>query len=286
MELNWLKKKLVCSSEQRRLLVEPAHLEISVRRQCELLGVNRSGLYYQPVGESEENLALMRLIDEEYTRRPFYGSRRMTVWLREQGQEVNRKRVARLMGVMGLEAVYPKPKLSQPGEGHKIYPYLLEGVEATHVNQVWSTDITYIRMAGGFAYLVAVMDWFSRFVLSWAPSVTMEPGFCLEALKRALRWGRPEIFNSDQGAQFTSEKFTGELEARGIAVSMDGRGRCLDNIFIERVWRSLKYEEVYLRDYARVPEARAGIGNWFRFCNHERPRQSLKYRTPAKLYLG
>jgi len=277
---------LVCSTDERRRLVEPEHEEISVRRQCELLGVNRSGLYYRPVGESAENLRLMRWIDEQYTRRPFYGSRRMTVWLREQGYAVNRKRVARLMEVMGIQAVYPKPKLSQPGEGHKIYPYLLEGVEVTRINQVWSTDLTYVRMAEGFVYLVAVMDWFSRFVLSWALSVTMELGFCLEALRRALRWGRPEVFNSDQGSQFTSQKFTGELESRGIAVSMDGRGRCLDNIFIERLWRSLKYEEVYLRDYVRVPEARAGIGRWFQFYNHERPHQSLGYRTPAGLYLA
>jgi putative transposase len=274
------------STEQKRLLVEPGHGEISVRRQCDLLGVNRSGLYYEPVGESEENLKLMRLIDEEYTRHPFYGSRRMTVWLRDQGHEVNRKRVSRLMEVMGIEALYPKPRLSQPGEGHKLYPYLLKGVEVTRVNQVWSTDITYIRMAEGFVYLVAVMDWFSRFVLSWALSVTMELDFCIEALKRALGRGRPEIFNSDQGSQFTSEKFTGELETRGITISMDGRGRCFDNIFIERLWRSLKYEEIYLRDYRLVLEARAGIGNWFRFYNQQRPHQSLGYRTPAKLYLG
>ena len=280
------KIKLACSSEQRRLLVEPEHAEISLRRQCELLGVNRSSLYYEPAGESPENLMLMRLIDQEYTRRPFYGSRRLTEWLRDQGYLVNRKRVARLMELMGIEAVYPKPKLSQPGEGHKIYPYLLEGVEVTRVNQVWSTDITYIRMAAGFVYLVAVIHWFSRFVLSWALSATLELSFCLEALKRALRRGRPEVFNSYQGSQFSSEKFTGELESRGIAVSMDGRGRCLDNIFIERLWRSLKYEEVYLRDYARVREAEAGIGAWFQFYNHQRPHQSLGYRTPAGLYLA
>lgn len=257
-----------------------------MRRQCDLLGLNRSGLYYQPSGESEQNLMLMRLIDKEYTRRPFYGNRRMTAWLCGQGHEVNRKRVARLMEVMGIEAIYPKPKLSQPGAGHKIYPYLLRDVAVTRVNQVWSTDITYIPMAHGFVYVVAVMDWFSRFVLSWALSVTMELSFCVEALQRALRRGRPEIFNSDQGSQFTSEKFTGELESRGIAISMDGRGRFLDNIFIERLWRSLKYEEVYLRDYTLVPEARAGIGAWFRFYNRERPHQSLGYRTPAGLYLG
>ena len=257
-----------------------------MRRQCDLLGVNRAGLYYQPAGESEENLMLMRLIDEQYTRRPIYGSRRLVAWLRGQGHGVNRKRVARLMEVMGIQAIYPKPRLSQPGEGHKIYPYLLEGVEVTRVNQVWSTDITYIRMDGGFVYLVAVMDWFSRFVLSWALSVTMEVGFCMEALQRAFRRGRPEIFNSDQGSQFTSDQFTGALQARGIAVSMDGRGRCFDNIFIERLWRSLKHEEVYLHDYTLVAEARAGIGNWFRFYNHERLHQSLGYRTPAGLYLA
>jgi putative transposase len=217
-------------------------------------------------------------------RRPFYGSRRMMLWLHEQGYVVGRHRVRRLMELMGLEAVYPKPKLSQPGEGHKIYPYLLNGVPITRVNQVWSTDITYIRMAEGFVYLVAVMDWFSRFVLSWALSLTMEVDFCLEALDRALRWGRPEIFNSDQGSQFTCEKFTGVLTECGVAISMDGRGRCLDNIFIERLWRSLKYEEVYLRDYTRVPEARTGIGNWFRFYNHQRFHQSLDYRTPASVF--
>jgi len=251
-----------------------------------LLGVNRAGLYYEPVGESEENLRLMRLLDEQYTRVPFYGSRKMTEWLATQGQKVNRKRVSRLMAVMGIEAVYPKPRLSQPGEGHKIYPYLLRGVEVESINQVWSTDITYIRMARGFVYLVAVMDWFSRFVLSWSLSLTMELDFCVEALQCALRRGRPGIFNSDQGSQFTSEKFTGELEARDIAISMDGRGRCMDNIFIERLWRSLKYEEVYLKDYASVAEAKDSIARYFRFYNHERLHQSLDYRTPAAMYTG
>ena len=262
------------------------HAEISVRRQCELLGVNRAGLYYESRGESEENHLLMRLLDEQYTRTPFYGSRKMTEWLRAKGYEVNRKRVSRLMELMGVEAVYPKPKLSAPGEGHKIYPYLLSGVAVTRVNQVWSTDITYIRMAQGFVYLVAVMDWFSRYVLSWSLSLTMELDFCVEALKRALRRGRPEIFNSDQGSQFSSEKFTGELQARQIAISMDGRGRCMDNIFIERLWRSLKYEEVYLKDYASVTEARAGLQSYIRFYNQERLHQSLDYRTPAALYKG
>jgi putative transposase len=269
-----------------RLLVERSHPEISVRRQCELLGVNRSGLYYEPVGESEENLLLMRLLDEQYTRTPFYGSRKMTEWLASVGHAVNRKRVSRLMELLGLQAVYPKPNLSQPGEGHRIYPYLLRGATVERVNQVWSTDITYIRMAQGFLYLVAVMDWFSRFVLSWSLSLTMEVEFCVEALKRALRRGRPDIFNSDQGPQFTSEKFIGELAEHRIAISMDGRGRCMDNIFVERLWRSLKYEEVYLKDYASVAEARAGIARYFQFYNHQRLHQSLDYRTPAAIYMG
>jgi len=266
--------------------VDEDHPEISVRRQCELLGVSRGSLYYEPVGESEENLRLMRLMDEQYTRAPFYGSRRMTAWLAAQGFQVNRKRICRLMALMGIEAVYPKPRLSQPGEGHRIYPYLLRGMEVERVNQVWSTDITYIRMAQGFVYLVAVMDWYSRFVLSWALSLTMEIDFCVEALQCALHRGRPGIFNSDQGAQFTRARLTGELEARNIAVSMDGRGRCMDNIFIERLWRSLKYEEVYLKDYESVAEARAGIDRYFRFYNQERLHQSLDYRTPAAIYKG
>src|ERR1039457_4074113 len=248
-------------------MVDRDHAEISIRRQCQLLGANRSGLYCEPLGESEENLQLMRLLDEQYTRTPFYGSRRM------EG--------------MGIEAVYPKPKLSLPGEGHKIYPYLLREVKVTRLNQVWSTDITYIRMAQGFVYLVAVMDWFSRYILSWRLSLTLELDFCIEALKYALRGGRkPEIFNSDQGSQFTSEKFTGDLAAREIGISMDGRGRCMDNIFIERLWRSLKYEEVYLKDYESVAEARTGIEKYLRFYNQERLHQSLAYRTPAAIYLA
>jgi putative transposase len=249
-----------------------------------LLGLSRASLYYERVEESRENVKLMKLIDQQYTRVPFYGSRRMTAWLQEQGHAVNRKRVARLMRMMGIEAVYPKPKLSQPGEGHKIYPYLLKTLKIERPDQVWCTDITYIPMAQGFLYLVAVMDWFSRFVLSWALSLTLEVEFCLEALGRALWRGRPEIFNSDQGSQFTSERFLGELERRNIAISMDGRGRCLDNIFIERLWRSLKYEEVYLKDYQLVPEAHAGIEKYFQFYNYERLHQSLNYQTPAAIY--
>jgi putative transposase len=264
--------------------VDREHAEFSVRRQCELLGVNRSSLFYKPRGESEENLRLMRLLDEQYTRTPFYGSRKMTEWLGTQGYNVNRKRISRLMEVMGIEAVYPKPKLSQPGDGHRIYPYLLRGVTVDRPDQVWSTDITYIRMGQGFVYLVAVMDWYSRYVLSWSLSLTMEVDFCIEALRNALRRGRPEIFNSDQGSQFTSEKFTDELAAKDIAISMDGRGRCMDNIFIERLWRSLKYEEVYLKDYESVKEARTGIERYLRFYNQERLHQSLDYRTPVAIY--
>lgn len=267
--------------ESLRALLESGPGTLSLSHQCALLGLARSTCYYAPRGETSENLALMRRLDEEYMKCPFYGSRKFAVVL-----GVNRKRVRRLMRLMGLEAAGYTRRTSAPQPGHRIYPYLLRNLAIDRPDQVWSTDITYIRMAAGFVYLVAVMDWFSRFVLSWALSVTLELGFCLAALKRALRCGRPEIFNSDQGSQFTSEKFTGELESRGIAVSMDGRGRCLDNIFIERLWRSLKYEEVYLRDYTRVPEAQAGISAWFRFYNHERPHQSLGYRTPAGLYLA
>lgn len=260
------------------------HPDISVRRQCELLGVNRSGLYYEPAGESEENLLLMRLLDEQYTQTPYYGSRKMAAWLATLGRVVNRKRVSRLMRLLGIEAVYPKPKLSRPGEGHRIYPYLLRDTAVERVNQVWGTDITYIRMAHGFGYLVAVMDWFSRFVLSWSLSPTMEVEFCIEALRRALRRGRPEVFNSDHGAQFTSERFTGVLTDQRVSISMDGRGRCMDNIFVERLWRSLKYEEVYLKDYRSLSEARAGIDHYLWFYNHKRLHQSLDYQTPAAIY--
>jgi putative transposase len=221
-------------------------------------------VYYQPVQASQENLVLMKLIDQQYLERPFYGSRRMTAWLRSQGYRVNRKRV-RLLGIMGLRAIYRRPRTSQPAPGHRVYPYLLRGTEITRPNQVWTADITYIPMARGFLYLVAIMGWHSRYVLSWRLSNTMEGDFCIEALEEALRKGRPEIFNTDQGAQFTSEAFTGLLEEHGIRISMDGKGRYTDNLFIERLWRSLKYEEVYLRAYAGGTEARAGIGRYFGF---------------------
>ena len=228
----------------------------------------------------------MRLLDAQYTATPFYGTRRMTAWLRSQGYAVNRKRVTRLMRQMGMEALYTKPQLSQPGVGHKIYPYLLRGVKIERVNHVWSADITYIRVQQGFIYLVAVIDWWSRYVLSWAVSVTLDGYFCLEALERALRWGRPEIFNTDQGAQFTSQAFTERLRQGEIQISMDGRGRALDNVFVERLWRSVKYEEVYLREYNTVQEARQGLGSYFGFYNEERLHQALGYRTPAAVYRG
>jgi putative transposase len=256
-----------------------------VRRQCELLGLNRSSLYYPPAGETAANLRLMRRIDEQYTACPFYGSRKMTAWLKEVHQEeVNRKRVQRLMRLMGLEAIYPKPRLSQAGRGHRIYPYLLRGVAIERPDQVWSADITYVPMAAGFMYLAAVIDWYSRYVIAWRLSNSLDGSFCVEMLEEALGRGRPEVFNTDQGVQFTAEAFTGRLVAAGVAVSMDGRGRCLDNVFVERLWRTVKYEELYLRGYERVPELAGGLARYFGFYNQERLHQSLGYRTPAAVY--
>lgn len=265
-------------------MVEPGHLRISVRRQCELLGLSRAALYYEPRPESTENLRLMRLLDEQYTRTPYYGIRRMAAWLRTQGYQVNHKRVQRLLRLMGLEAIYPKPHLSRLGAGQQIYPYLLRGVNIERVNQVWSTDITYIRLLHGFVYLVAILDWFSRYVLAWEIAVTLDNEFCISALERALAHGQPEIFNSDQGVQFTSAAFTERLKVRGIRISMDGRGRALDNIFVERLWRTLKYEEVYLHDYRSVPEAIHGLGRYFAFYNSERLHQALNYQTPEAVH--
>ena len=236
--------------------------------------------------ESPENLRLMGLIDKEYTEHPFYGSRRMTAWLNEdQGETVNRKRVQRLMRLMGLEAVYPKPNLSA-GRKHKVYPYLLRGVTIDRPDQVWSTDITYIGLPGGFMYLAAIIDWYSRYVIGGQLSNTLDGSFCLEMLREALSQGKPEVFNTDQGVQFTAETFTSELEAAGVKVSMDGVGRCLDNVFVERLWRSVKYEDVYLRGYESVPELERGLTAYFRFYNRERPHQSLGYRTPAEVHAG
>jgi putative transposase len=228
----------------------------------------------------------MRLLDEKYTDTPYYGIRRMTAWLRSQGYAVNRKRVARLLRKLGLETVYPKPRTTQLHPAHRVYPYLLRGVSISRVNQVWSTDITYIRLHAGFIYLVAVMDWFSRYVLSWAVSITMDVGFCLEALEQALEVAHPDIFNTDQGAQFTSLDFTGRLESAGIRISMDGRGRALDNVFVERLWRTVKQEEVYLKDYRTPREATQELGRFFRRYNEHRQHQSLDYQTPAAVYFG
>jgi putative transposase len=266
--------------------VEEGHAAISIRRQCELLGLNRSTWYYEVAEESETNLCLMRQIDEQYLETPFYGSRRMTAWLQQGGQAVNRKRVQRLMRVMGLEAIYPKPRLSVAGAGHKVYPYLLRNVAIARADQVWSTDITYIPLPNGFMYLTAVLDWHSRYVLSWQLSNTLDVGFCLEALDEALRQGCPEVFNTDQGAQFTATSYTGRLQAAGAKVSMDGKGRCLDNVFVERLWRTVKYEEVYLWRHETVPALQEGLRRYFRYYNEQRRHQALDYQTPASVYRG
>jgi putative transposase len=233
-----------------------------------------------------EDLRLMRLIDERYTACPFYGSRRMTVWLARHGESVNRKRVQRLLRVMGLEAIYPKPRLSARAAGHRVYPYLLRGVAVERPGQVWSADITYVPLPGGFMYLAATIDWYSRLVVAWRLSNTLDGAFCLEMLEEALGRGTPEVFNTDQGVQFTAGAWAGRLEAAGVRVSMDGRGRCLDNVFVERLWRSVKHEDVYLRGYESVPELERGLAAYFRFYNTERPHQSLGYRTPAEVHAG
>jgi len=249
-----------------------------------LLDISRSGLYYQPTGISEENLTLMKLIDRQYLVTPFYGARKIAAWLKSQGQGVNRKHVRRLMRTMGLKAIYRRPRTSQPAAGHKIYPYLINGIKITRPNQVWAADITYIPMARGFLYLVAIIDVYSRYVLSGRLSNTLDANFCVEALYEALKRGRPEIFNTDQGSQFTSEAFTGLLKQHGVRISMDGKGSYNDNLFIERLWRSVKYEEVYLKAYQDGKEARSSIGNYFRFYNTERPHQALGYRTPTEVF--
>lgn len=266
------------------MLVETHHPSISISRQCELLGLSRSGYYYEPYPESEENLTLMRLLDIQYMDTPYYGIRRMQWVLQQKGYSVNHKRVARLLRLMGLEAVYPKPNLSKANPAHKIYPYLLRGIAIEQVNQVWSTDITYIPMTKGFMYLVAVMDWYSRFVLGWQLSNSLEVDFCLDALESSFGYGQPQIFNSDQGAQFTAIAFTDKLAAKNIRISMDGRGRALDNVFIERLWRNVKYEYVYLHAPNSGKELWAGINDYFTRYNYQRPHQSLGYRTPAQVY--
>ena len=266
------------------MLVDADHAELSVRRQCELLGLNRATFYYQPASATPESLRLMRLIDEAYTAHPFLGSRRMTIWLGKRGEAVNRKRVQRLMRFMGLEAIYPKPRLSLAGRGHRIYPYLLRNVKIERPDQVWSTDITYLPLRAGFMYLAATIDWYSRYVIAWRLSNTLDGSFCLEMLEEALRRGKPEVFNTDQGVQFTAGAWTDRLASAGVAVSMDGRGRCLDNVFVERLWRSVKYENVYLYGYETVPQVQHGLERYFGFYNEERFHQSLDYLTPAMVY--
>ena len=275
------------SRAARVTMLDRTDPRVSLVRQCRLVGISRSSIYYRSKAPDAATLELMRRIDQQYLKTPFYGSRKMTIWLREQGYAVGRDRVRRLMRLLGLEAIYQKPRTSTPHPEHRIYPYLLRDLAITRPNQVWCADVSYIPMARGFLYLVAIMDWFSRYVLSWQLSVSLHADFCVDALEVALaHHGKPEIFNTDQGAQFTSAAFTGVLQEAGIDISMDGKGRCMDNIFIERLWRSLKYEEVYLKAYATIAEAKAGIGSWIGFYNEERLHQALGYRTPAKVYAG
>jgi putative transposase len=269
------------SIEFKRECIEPDHRRLSVRRQCELLGLNRSSWYYEAVGESPETLALMRRIDEQYLKKPYYGSRKMA-----EVMGIDRKRAQRLMRLMGLEAIYPKPRLSQNTKEHRIYPYLLRNVKIVRPDQVWSSDITYVPMPQGWMYLTVVMDWFSRYVLSWRLSNTLDGLFCLEALEESLGNGTPEIFNTDQGVQYTAEAFTGRLEAAGVAVSMDGRGRWMDNVFVERLWRTVKYEHLYLHDYVTPRALQAGLANYFPDYNQERIHASLDYQTPMAVYLA
>jgi len=276
------------SVSEKRSCIEPAHKQLSISRQCKLIELPRSS-YYRPGlgGESPENLELMRLIDEEYMRHPFYGARSFRDWLIKQGYNVNRKRVQRLMRMMGIASIAPKPNTSKACPAHKKYPYLLRELEINRPDHVWCSDITYIRMRGGFVYLTAVMDWHSRFVLSWEVSVTMGDDFCVSALTSAIRrYGKPEIFNTDQGVQFTGNAFTGVLKENDIKISMDGKGRWMDNVFIERLWRSVKYEEVYIKEYDSVTELVQSLKQYFNFYNFERSHQALDRKTPAELYFG
>jgi putative transposase len=285
VELDWLKKNLDSTIEEKRKLIEPSHPQIDIERQCELIGLNRSSYYYQPRRENDYNESLMRKLDELYTKEPLYGVRRMTAVLRREGENVNVKRIRRLLRLMRLEATYPKPNTSKGSTDNvRRYPYLLTGLNIEKINQVYSTDINYIRLAKGFVYLVAVMDWYSRYVLSWRVSNSLDVSFCIEALEESFKYGHPCIFNTDQGSQFTSLSFTSVLLERKIKISQDGKGRAFDNIFIERLWRSLKYEEVYLKSYDSVAEAIEGIGNFFERYNYQRPHQSLNYSTPAQIH--
>lgn len=274
--------------EERKLLIAPTHANLSIRQQCELLSINRSSLYYKEEEESSYNLLLMNLIDEEYTRHPFIGIIKMTKYLEDLGYKVNEKRVRRLTRLMGILAIYPRKKnLSKANLEHKIYPYLLKDLVITRPNQVWSTDITYIKLMHGFIYLVAVLDWHSRFVLSWRVSNTLDTGFCIEALEEAIAlYSKADIFNTDQGSQFTSNDFTKILLDNGMKISMDGRGRVFDNIFTERLWRSVKYEEVFINAYSAISEAKDRLGKYFYFYDYERHHQALNYKKPSEVYFG
>ena len=278
------KKNLPFSVQVKKTFVEPDNLEISVVRQCQLLGINRSTIYYRGRAQSVEDVELMRLLDIQYTETPFYGYRRMTVYLQNSGFSVNHKRVLKLMRKLGLEAIYPKPNLSKPHKEHLKFPYLLRGVKIERSNQVWATDITYIRLKGGFIYLLAIIDWHSRFVIEFEVSNSLEVAVFVETLERALEKGQPEIFNSDQGSQFTAIEWLKVLTEKGIQISMDGRGRCFDNIFVERLWRTVKQEEVYLKEYLDVWEAEENLSKYFEFYNYRRPHQSLGYKTPFEIY--
>lgn len=270
----------------KKALIDYSGGVLNIKEQCESLGLARSTWYYQPKGESQENLEIMRVLDEQYLKTPFFGYRKMTVVLKPRFPFLNEKRTRRLMRLMGIEAIYPKPKLSLKGIENEIYPYLLRGLTIDRINQVWSTDITYIPLKKGFLYLVAIMDWASRYVLSWELSNSLEATFCINALQKALQIDNPEIFNTDQGAQFTSKAFLEILKEKGIRISMDGRRRALDNVFIERLWRTLKYEEVYPKCYENGKEAFLGINNFWNWYNMERPHQALNYKTPSEVFLS
>lgn len=265
-------------------MIEQSHKKISLQRQCELLSIARSSYYYQPSGEKDHNLR--GLIDKEYTKYPFYGYRRITVSLQKKGYNINHKKVSRLMREMGLFGICPKRNLSKANKGHKKYPYLLRGVTISKPNHVWSTDITYVHLKKGFAYLTAIIDWYSRYVLNWEISNSLENSFCINSLEKAYQYGKPEIFNTDQGVQYTANNFLSILIEKGIAISMDGKGRALDNVFVERLWRTVKYENIFLQGYEKMTELYQGLKKYFQFYNEERPHQSLSYRTPKEVYFN
>ena len=286
VELEWLKKNLTISVKKNRKIIDPANKLLTIGMQCSLINLSRSTYYYSPVGITAEEIEIMKAIDRIYTKHPFYGVGKITECLRRAGNNYNHKRISRLMRIMGIQALRPKKKLSKRNINDVVYPYLLRGVSITENNQVWSTDITYLPLYQGFAYLVAVIDWYSRYILSWEISNSLDVYFCLEALEKSLKTGKPKIFNTDQGSQFTSNAFTQMVIKNDIKLSMDGRGRALDNIFIERFWRSLKYEDVYLKDYQSISELRTGLTDYFDFYNNERFHQSLNYKTPAEVYFN